>query len=126
MAQININGKAYGLRFDLGALEAVEAEFGDLKEVFARLKGGEDRLNTVKKMFVIMANCQLEFEGKPANVTVAALKHAPLAILSQLGEAITEAIKESMHVETVGGEADDDVHDGYLEEIDAKNALTGD
>ena len=27
MAQVIINGKAYGLRFDLGALETVETEF---------------------------------------------------------------------------------------------------
>lgn len=126
MAQVKINGITYGLRFDLGALEAVEEEFGDLKAVFQNMKGGEHRLDTIKKMFAIMANCQLEFEGKPASVTVSALKHAPLAALNPLGEAITAAIQESMHVETVNGEADDDVHDGYLEEIDAKNVQTGD
>ena len=126
MAQININGKTYGLRFDLGALEAVEQEFGDLKAVFENLKGGDDRLGTVKKMFVIMVNCQREFEDKPADVTAAALKRAPLSVLSTLGEAITEAIKESMRVETVNGEADDETHDGYLEEIEQKNVKTGD
>ena len=127
MAEVIINGKRYGLRFDLGALEVVEREFGHLESVFAELKGGgSDRISTIKKMFVIMANCQREFEGKPADITEAALKHAPLAALGQLGEAITEAMKESMRVETVNGEADDDVHDGYLEEIDAKNVKPGD
>ena len=127
MAQVSINGKPYGLRFDLGAREDVEKEFGRLESVFAELKGGgADRIGTIKKMFVIMANCQLEFEGKPANVTEATLKHAPLAALGQLGEAITEAMKESMRVETVNGEADDDIHDGYLEEIDVKNVNPGD
>ena len=126
MARIIINGKTYGLRFDLGALETVEQEFGDLKAVFEKLKSGEDRLQTVKRMFVIMANCQLEYEGRPADVTVAVLKRAPLSVLGTMGEAITEAIKESMRVETVGGEADDDVHDGYLEEIEQKNVRTGD
>lgn len=127
MANVNINGKAYGLRFDLGALEVVEREFGDLKTVFMELKGGgTDRISMIKKMFVIMANCQLEFEGKPADVSEAALKHAPLSALGQLGEAITKAMKESMRVETVNGEADDEVHDGYLEEIESKNVKTGD
>lgn len=127
MAQVNINGKTYGLRFDLGALEAVEQEFGDLKIVFEGLKdGGVDRIDAVKRMFVIMANCQLDFEDKPANVTSAALKHAPLSALKQLSDAISETFKESMRVETVNGEADDDTHDGYLEEIDSKNGKAGD
>lgn len=127
MARVSINGKTYGLRFDLGALEEVEQQFGELKTVFESLKeGGGDRIDTIKRMFVIMANCQLEFEDKPANVTVSALKHAPLSALGELGKAITEAIKESMRVETVNGEADDETHDGYLEEIESKNARTGD
>ena len=127
MAQVTINGKTYGLRFDLGALETVEKEFGDLKEVFGKLKEGEDRVGTIKRVFVIMANCQRDFDGEAEDVTADVLKHAPLSAIKQIGDAITEAVKESMRVETAnGGEADDDVHDGYLEEIEAKNAPTGD
>ena len=126
MAQVIINGKAYGLRFDLGALETVETEFGDLKTVFDTLKEGTDRMSTIKRMFVIMANCQRSFDGEAEDVTVDALKRAPLSVLSQLSEAIVGAIKESMAVETAnGGAADDEVHDGFLEELDAKNAKTG-
>jgi hypothetical protein len=128
MAKVTINGRAYGLRFDLGALEEVEAAFGDLKAAFDALKGaGEtDRITAVKKLFVILANCDRGFRGEAEDVTVGALKHAPLSALTQLGEAIGEAIKESMRMETVnGGEADDAVHDGFLEELDAKNGRAG-
>lgn len=127
MAQVTINGKTYGMRFDLGALEDVEREFGDLKAVFDSLKGGTGRIDTIKRMFVIMANCDRSFRGEAEDITVEALRHAPLSALSTLGEAITEAMKDSMRVETVnGGEADDEVHDGFLEEIESKNAPTGD
>ena len=127
MAQISINGSTYGLRFDLGALEVAESEFGDLKAVFDNLRGGQNRLSTVKRLFVIMANCERGYRGEAEDVTEDALRHAPLAALSTLGEALTEAFKESMRMETVGGgEADDEVHDGFLEELERKNAETGD
>ena len=127
MTHVTINGKVYGLRFDLGALETVEQEFGDLKYVFEKLQEGEDRLGTIKRMFVIMANCQRGFDGEAEDVTVEALRHAPLSAIKQIGDATIEAVKASLRVETAnGGEADDDVHDGYLEEIEAKNAPTGD
>ena len=122
MAQVTINGQGYGLRFDLAAMEAVEAEFGGLKEMLAQFNSGEGRIETVKRMFVILANSQRGFEGAPEDVTVAALRHAPLWVLGELGEAITEAMKESMRVETMGGgEADDDAHDAFLEELESKN-----
>lgn len=127
MSSVTINGKTYGLRFDLGALETVEQEFGDLKNCFEQLRNGTDRINVIKRMFVIMANCQRAYEGKPEDVTMDALKHAPIWALAPLGEAITQSWKESMNVETAnGGVADDAVHDAYLEEIEAKNAPTGD
>ncbi len=127
MAQVTINGRTYGLRFDLSALEAVEQEFGDMKAVFDRLKAGEGRIDAIKRMFVILANCQRGFEGEAEDVTAEALKHATFSALSRLGEAIKEALKESMRVETVnGGAADDDVHDAFLEEIEGKNGETGD
>lgn len=128
MAQVTINGKPYGLRFDLGALEAVEAEFGGLRAAFEALKGGGDvdRIVAVKRLFVILANCERGFRGEAEDITSDALKHAPLYVLSELGDAIVAAIKESMHLETLNGEADDEVHDGFLEEIESKNVKAGD
>jgi hypothetical protein len=128
MAQVIINGRAYGLRFDLSAQERVEEEFGDLKAAFERMKNKTDReaLGAVKKMFVIMANCERDYRGEPEDITEEALKHAPLSVISQLGDAIVTAIQDSMRVETVNsGPADDEVHDGFLEELDAKNGKTG-
>lgn len=129
MAQVIINGRAYGLRFDLSAQERVEEEFGDLKAAFAKMKNTateREALDAVKKMFVIMANCERDYRGEPEDITVAALKHAPIAVISQLGAAIVDAIQESMRVETANsGPADDEVHDGFLEELDEKNVKTG-
>lgn len=129
MAQVIINGRAYGLRFDMSALDAVERDFGDLKAVFDSLKGSgdTDRITAIKRLFLILANCQRDFDGEAEDVTAEALKHAPLSALKSLGDAIVEAIKDSMRAETVnGGAADDEVHDGFLEELEAKNGKTGD
>ena len=128
MAHVIINDKTYGLRFDVGALEAVEAEFGDLRAAFEALKGSGnmDRISAIKRLFVILANCERGYRGEAEDITSDALKHAPLYVLSELGDAIVAAIKESMHLETLNGEADDEVHDGFLEEIESKNGLTGD
>jgi hypothetical protein len=129
MAKVIINGRAYGIRYDLSAQERVEEEFGDLKAAFAKMKktaSEREALDAVKKMFVIMANCERDFRGEPEDVTAEALKHAPMSVISQLGAAIVDAIQESMRVETANsGPADDEVHDGFLEELDAKNARTG-
>lgn len=125
MAQVIINGKTYGLRFDLSAMEAVEAEFGGMKEMYAAMKAQKDGMEAVKKIFVILANAHRGFCGEPEDVTEAALRHAPLRALGEIGDAIRAALEESMRVETVdGGEADDDEHDAYLEAIE-KNGVTG-
>lgn len=129
MAQVIINGRPYGLRFDLSALEAVEEEFGDLRAALEGIKRHADRdgIDAIKRLFVILANCERGFRGEAEDVTAEALKHAPLYVLSQLGDAIVASIKESMQVETVaGGAADEEVHDGFLEELDAKNGKAGD
>lgn len=120
MAKVTINGREYGLRFDLDALEQVEVEYGSLKGMLEAI--GEGKVGPVRKVFVIMANCQRDFEGKETDVTEAVLKHAPMSTFKTVADAIKAAMNEGMHVETAnGGEADDSTHDGYLEEIEAKN-----
>ena len=115
MVKTRVNGKTYGLRFDLYALERIEEEFGGLNELFALLKGGGQQVKLMKRLFVVLANCQRGYEGKPEDIGEDVVKHAPLGLLAD----IRRALDEGMHTETMnGGEADDDVHDGYLEEIE--------
>lgn len=121
MAKVKVNGREYALRFDLDALEQVEVEYGSLKGMLEAI--GEGKVGPVRRVFVIMANCQRDYEGKDMDVTEAVLKHAPMSTFRMVADAIKAAMREGMHVETTnGGEADDDVHDGYLEELEAKNA----
>ena len=117
MAETTINGKTYRLRFDLSALEQIEEEYGSLKDLFELMKDGKGQTKLMKRLFVIMANCQREYEGKPADITEDALKHARMSVLSDIRAALDEGMKtETMN----GGEADDEVHDGYLDEIEAE------
>ena len=120
MAKVTVNGKEYDLRFDLDALEQVEQEYGSLKGLLQAI--GEGKVSSVRRVFVIMANCYRDYAGEEASVTEAVLKHAPMSTFKLVADAIKAAIKEGMRVETAnGGPADDDVHDGYLDEIDEKN-----
>lgn len=121
MVKTTINEKTYGLRFDLEALEKIEEEFGSLKEMFAQLQSGKGQVRLMKRLFLIMANAQRGYEGKPEDIGEDALKHARMSVLADIRAALDEGMKtETMN----GGEADDDVHDAYLEEIerDEKNA----
>ena len=121
MAKATVNGVEYELRFDLDAMEQVEDTFGSLKEMFTLLREGRQQVRTVRTMFVILANSASDYAGDGRKVDEMALKHLPLEKLKELGDAIRAALEEGMHAETVdGNEADDNVHDGYLAEIEAE------
>lgn len=121
MAKATVNGVEYELRFDLDAMEQVEDTFGSLKEMFTLLREGRQQVRTVRTMFVILANSASDYAGDGRKVDERALKHLPLEKLKELGDAIRAALEEGMHAETVdGNEADDNVHDGYLAEIEAE------
>lgn len=119
---ISINGKEYKLRFDLYAMEQIEEEFGSLKSVFDAMRTGEKQVKLTRALFRIMANSQLSFEGKPETVTGDEIKHLPPYRIREIGEEARRALDEGMHTEmSGGGEADDDEHDAYLEEIEKKS-----
>ena len=121
MAKATVNGVEYELRFDLDAMEQVEDTFGSLKEMFTLLREGRQQVRTVRTMFAILANSASDYAGDGRKVDEKALKHLPLEKLKELGDAIRAALEEGMHAETVdGNEADDNVHDGYLAEIEAE------
>ena len=122
MASININGKEYPLRFDMYAMEQVENEFGGIREMFESMRGGEGGKGVAKTLqiiFRILANSARNELDLPENVTGEEIRHEKV---QKVSDAIGAAINEGMKSETTGGnEADDEVHDEYLEEIESKN-----
>ena len=122
MTSITINGKEYGLRFDLYAMEQIEEEFGGVKAAFDTLTEGKHQIKTTRALFRILANSYLSFTGKEETVTGNEIKHAGMDMIREVSEAVQKAITEGSKSETTGGnEADDNVHDIYLEEIERKN-----
>jgi hypothetical protein len=120
MASIIIKGKKYELLFDMWALEEIEKEFGGVKKMYEALWGGEGTslAATMQTVFRILANSARDAAGLTANVTVEEVRHTPVG---KLTAAVHEAIEEGMKSETSGGnEADDSIHDEYLEEIEKK------
>ena len=118
MASITIKGKEYGLRFDLYAMEQIEEELGGLKVAFDALREGK-QLKTTRILFRILANSYLSYNGKEENVTGDEIKHAGMGMVLEISNAVKQAIEDGTKSETTGGnEADDEVHDVYLDEID--------
>ena len=120
MVKLKIGEKEYGLRMDMYAMEMIEEEFGGLKEMFEKLR--ESGSSIVRQLFRILANAQLAYEGKEETVTGDELMRLRLTALNGIGAAIRAAIEEGMKSETnEGEEADDEVFDVYMQEIEAKN-----
>lgn len=122
MANITIRGRKYNLRMDVHAMEAIEKEFGDLKEAMNAFKGrgGKSRkISVVKMMFRILANSGQRNAGQPEDVTGDEIDSCNLADLNTLAKTLDMAMEEAMHAETIGGnEADDEVHDEYGEQLE--------
>lgn len=121
MAKIKIKGVEYNLRMGLWASEQIEEEFGDLKEALQSFRK-ERKISMVKKMFRIMANAGRKYEKKPMDVPEDVLDDCTLGDLNQIATAMRQAMDESMHAETIGGnEADDEPQDALAAEYDEKN-----
>ena len=88
--------------------------------MFESLKDGK-QLKTTRILFKILANSYLSFNGEKETVTGDEIKHADMETIRDISDAVQKAIAEGSHSETTGGnEADDEVHDVYLEEIEKK------
>ena len=125
MAAIKISGKEYNLRMDIYAMEKIEKEYGDLKDALRAFRGKERKISMVKSMFRILANSGRKRAGQPEDVTGEEINGCNLADLDEIAKAMNATMEEAMHAETVGGnEADDEVHDEYMEELEQneKNA----
>ena len=118
MAKVVIGGKTYGLRFDMYAMEQIEEEFGNVQNAFNALREGK-QIKSTRALFKILANSHLSFCGEEETVTGDEIKHAGMKEVMIISEAIKTAIADGSKSETTGGnEADDNVHDVYLEQID--------
>lgn len=110
---VKVKGIEYDLRFDLGAMEDVENEFGSTGALFQDIK--DQKYKSFKVLLRIMINSALEYAGEDKRVTDKDLRSVPLDELRK----VVPVLNASMHAETIdGGEADDSVHDGYLEAIE--------
>ena len=120
MVKLKIGEQEYGLRMDMYAMEMVEDEFGSMNDMFEKIRSGGAKV--VRALFRILANAELAFEGKEETVTGDELKRLRVSAIAGIGNAINAAIKEGMKSETTdGAEADDEVFDVYLNEIEQKN-----
>jgi hypothetical protein len=91
-----------------------------MKEMYAKIQGGGSK--AIRSLFRILANAQLAYEGKEETVTGDELKRLRVSAIAGIGQAIRAAVEEGMKSETTDGEeADDQVFDVYLSEIEAKN-----
>lgn len=120
MVRLKIGEQEYGMRMDMYAMEMIEDEFGSMKEMFEAIQNGGGK--AIRKLFRILANAELAYEGKEETVTGDEVKHLRLAAVAGIGNAIRAAVEQGMKSETTDGEeADDEVFDVYLSEIEAKN-----
>ena len=121
MAKIRIKGIEYDLRMGLWASEQIENEYGDLKEALQQFRR-DKKISMVKKMFAILANAGRKYAKKPMDVTGDVLDDCTLVDLDRVAQAMKEAMDETMHAETVGGnEADDEPQDALAAEYEEKN-----
>lgn len=120
MAKITIKGVEYDLRMGLWAGEQIEKEYGDLQQALQQFRK-ERKIAMVKKMFQIMANAGQKYRKLPTDVAEDVLDDCTLRDLEKVANALREAMDETMHAETVGGnEADDEVADAYAAELEQK------
>lgn len=124
MAKIIISGREYDLRMGLWASEQIEKEYGDLQEALKKFRT-ERSVTMIRKMFVILANAGQKHAKQPMNVPEDVLDDATLGDLQEITKALGEAMDETMKMEVVGGEADDEHRDALAEEYDRKNGRTG-
>ena len=121
MAKIKIKGVEYDLRMGLWASEQIENRSGDLKDALQKFRK-ERKISMVKEMFAILANAGRKHAKLPMDVTEDVLDDCTLKDLDAVATAMREAMDETMHAETVGGnEADDEPQDALAAEYEEKN-----
>ena len=118
--KLKIDEKEYGLRMDMYAMEMIEDEFGSMKDMFEQVQKGSGKC--IRKLFRILGNAYLANEGQDETITGEEIKHLKVAAVAGIGKAVRAAVEEGMRSDTTGGnDADDEVYDVYLSEIESKN-----
>ena len=121
------NGKEYILRFDMSAMEAIKEKYGGLAEGMNKLSVRET--DVLLDIFVILAQAGAEYvaeeQGKTCIETVTPegllTKHSSIGRLNGMMKAIKEAVKDGNRMQSKD-EEDDQIRDGYLEELKAQEA----
>ena len=124
---VTLDGVTYRLKYDLWALEQIEAEYGGVRQAFnAMMNGGENGgiVKTTRRLFAILANCQRNLEGKPEDVTGAEISgHMSPAKLKEVSLAIRAAVRDGNKSETAdGGPASDKAANPLEKEYERKKA----
>lgn len=118
--RIRIGGRELRLRLNMAALEDIEAQYGTLGGLIDAMANGERALEAMYDALAILANGEMQAQGKDPDVTAAWIRCRMRP--GQLGAAqaaIQAAIAEGMRMEE--GDADEDGPvDVVLEEIEAK------
>ena len=122
MAIVKVKGREYDLKITVYTMECLENEYGDMSEALKMIRGsGKRKIKDIKKIFAIMANAGLHEKELPEDVLPSAIDGCNLAELDEIAGAMARATDEAMHAETIGGnEADDEVHDEYMEELEKR------
>lgn len=116
MRKINIKGKEIVLRFDMAAMVEIEEKVGNLSGALKNLNGGDKMIKTITCMFNAMANSAYAYQGKQMVVDdTLIMKMSPAQIRKAAG-AIALAVRDGMELKD--DEEDDQVRDGYIQEVE--------
>jgi hypothetical protein len=117
------NGKEYVLRFDMSAMEAMKEKYaGGYAEAMKQLNGVNRDI--ILEIFLILAQAGEEFVAEeiehrqPAQVSGEGLlsKHSSIGRVRAMLKAVEEAIADGNRMQTKD-EEDDQIRDGYLDEL---------
>ncbi len=118
MAQYSVGGKEFNLVLSLYAMEAIEHEYGDIKQALEMFRSKKRNIGMIKNMFRILANAGRHADGQPEDVTGGEIDNLTLKGLDLLSNLMKNTMDESLRTETVGGgEADDEAADVYAEQM---------
>lgn len=129
MINAKIRGQLVPLRFDLRTLEIIDEKYDvDSQELinrFNRKAGVKD----LKIIFTAMANSARSYLGQKEDIEEKMIAHLDVIEMRDLGAAIKEEMRRTMHVRGADGNEDGDRHQDVfgaeLLEEERKNAEAG-
>lgn len=129
MINAKIRGQLVPLRFDLRAMEIIDEKYDiDSQELISRFnrKAG---VRDLKIIFTAMANSARSFLGQKEDIEEKMIAHLDVIEMRDLGAAIKEEMRRTMHVRGADGNEDGDRHQDVfgaeLLEEERKNAMAG-